>query len=243
MSTSPAPAQYSPARSPPLSSAFPRSPARDTPATPPTLPHAPPTPPDSSSRLAANVLCSPRSVTSSDASSDLSLSAAFSASASQFQSRLLDTPIDIHCLAPELDSPAVLQDPAATAERETFTPREHSSPSMCHISTLDSVRPRTDCCALPAPTHEAAARKVSPDTLPPPFIPAAARAQAAFQEAAQQAEVASPPSPDSDPRPPNVYINGLPPNFPEEDLLAMTRPFGAVLSVRTFTRHVSDKPS
>ncbi|RDX54695.1 hypothetical protein OH76DRAFT_989149 [Lentinus brumalis] len=220
MSTSPAPAQYSPARSPPLSSAFPRS--RDTPATPPTLPHAPPTPPDSSSRLAANVLCSPRSVTSSDASSDLSLSAAFSASASQFQSRLLDTPIDIHCLAPELDSPAVLQDPAATAERETFTPREHSSPT---------------------PTHEAAARKVSPDTLPPPFIPAAARAQAAFQEAAQQAEVASPSSPDSDPRPPNVYINGLPPNFPEEDLLAMTRPFGAVLSVRTFTRHVSDKPS
>ncbi len=42
---------------------------------------------------------------------------------------------------------------------------------------------------------------------------------------------------------PNVYINGLPPNFPEEDLLAMTKPFGEVVSVRTFTRHVSDKPS
>jgi len=40
-----------------------------------------------------------------------------------------------------------------------------------------------------------------------------------------------------------VYINGLPPNFPEEDLLAMTKPFGEVISVRTFTRHVSDKPS
>ncbi|KAI0684498.1 hypothetical protein BC835DRAFT_1422247 [Cytidiella melzeri] len=42
---------------------------------------------------------------------------------------------------------------------------------------------------------------------------------------------------------PNVYINGLPPNFPEEELLAMTKPFGEVISVRTFTRHVSDKPS
>ena len=44
-------------------------------------------------------------------------------------------------------------------------------------------------------------------------------------------------------RTPNVYINGLPPNFPEDKLLEMTRGFGEVLSVRTFTRHVSDKPS
>ncbi|KAH8097017.1 hypothetical protein BXZ70DRAFT_1009343 [Cristinia sonorae] len=42
---------------------------------------------------------------------------------------------------------------------------------------------------------------------------------------------------------PNVYINGLPPNFPEDQLLAMTREFGEVVSVRTFTRHVSDRPS
>jgi hypothetical protein len=44
-------------------------------------------------------------------------------------------------------------------------------------------------------------------------------------------------------RTPNVYINGLPPNFPEDKLLEMTSPFGEVLSVRTFTRHVSEKPS
>ena len=44
-------------------------------------------------------------------------------------------------------------------------------------------------------------------------------------------------------RTPNVYINGLPPNFPEEKLLEMTSKFGEVLSVRTFTRHVSEKPS
>lgn len=42
---------------------------------------------------------------------------------------------------------------------------------------------------------------------------------------------------------PNVYINGLPPNFPEDHLYAMTKDFGEVISVRTFTRHVSDKPS
>ncbi|KAI0309234.1 hypothetical protein OF83DRAFT_1179871, partial [Amylostereum chailletii] len=48
---------------------------------------------------------------------------------------------------------------------------------------------------------------------------------------------------DDDGRTPNVYINGLPPNFPEDQLYAMTAEFGPVVSVRTFTRHVSDRPS
>ncbi|GBE80348.1 hypothetical protein SCP_0300630 [Sparassis crispa] len=42
---------------------------------------------------------------------------------------------------------------------------------------------------------------------------------------------------------PNVYINGLPPNFPEDQLYAITREFGTVLSVRTFTRYGIDKLS
>ena len=92
---------------------------------------------------------------------------------------------------------------------------------------------------LLAPTQEASSRKLCLNALPPPFVPAAARAQPFTEEP----EMLSPESPDPDSRPPNVYINGLPPNFPEEELLNMTRPFGAVLSVRTFTRHVSDKPS
>ncbi|TCD65452.1 hypothetical protein EIP91_002665 [Steccherinum ochraceum] len=50
-------------------------------------------------------------------------------------------------------------------------------------------------------------------------------------------------SPTDEFKTPNVYINGLPPNFPEEQLLAMTQEFGDVVSVRTFTRHVSDRPS
>ncbi len=42
---------------------------------------------------------------------------------------------------------------------------------------------------------------------------------------------------------PNIYINGLPPKFPEEQLYALIKDFGGVVSVRTFTRHVSDRPS
>lgn len=42
---------------------------------------------------------------------------------------------------------------------------------------------------------------------------------------------------------PNVYINGLPPHFPEEQLYALAAPFGEVKSVRTFTRHVRDSES
>ena len=44
-------------------------------------------------------------------------------------------------------------------------------------------------------------------------------------------------------RTPNVYINGLPPHFPDESLYLMTRDFGHVLSVRTFTRCVGEKMS
>lgn len=42
---------------------------------------------------------------------------------------------------------------------------------------------------------------------------------------------------------PNVYINGLPPHFPEDQLYALAAPFGEVRSVRTFTRHVRDSES
>ncbi|PPQ96971.1 hypothetical protein CVT26_006450, partial [Gymnopilus dilepis] len=39
---------------------------------------------------------------------------------------------------------------------------------------------------------------------------------------------------------PNVYINGLPPHFPEDQLFAMVSAFGEVRSVRTFTREGRD---
>ncbi|CAA7268871.1 unnamed protein product [Cyclocybe aegerita] len=42
---------------------------------------------------------------------------------------------------------------------------------------------------------------------------------------------------------PNVYINGLPPHFPEDELFELASKFGMVRSVRTFTRHVRDSES
>ncbi|KAJ7917180.1 hypothetical protein B0H13DRAFT_2657917 [Mycena leptocephala] len=42
---------------------------------------------------------------------------------------------------------------------------------------------------------------------------------------------------------PNVYINGLPPNFREDQLRAIAAPFGEVLSVRCFTRQTLKSPS
>ncbi|KAK0203919.1 hypothetical protein DFS33DRAFT_843197 [Desarmillaria ectypa] len=42
---------------------------------------------------------------------------------------------------------------------------------------------------------------------------------------------------------PNVYINGLPPNYPEDQLFELSAPFGPVRSVRSFTRHVGEKES
>lgn len=48
---------------------------------------------------------------------------------------------------------------------------------------------------------------------------------------------------DSSQKTPNVYINGLPPNFPEDQLFELAVPFGEVKSVRSFTRHVGEKES
>ncbi|KAG7086837.1 hypothetical protein E1B28_002758 [Marasmius oreades] len=42
---------------------------------------------------------------------------------------------------------------------------------------------------------------------------------------------------------PNVYINGLPPHFPEDQLFELAAPFGEIRSVRSFTRHVGEKES
>ncbi|KIM22814.1 hypothetical protein M408DRAFT_277883 [Serendipita vermifera MAFF 305830] len=41
----------------------------------------------------------------------------------------------------------------------------------------------------------------------------------------------------------NVYINGLPLRWTDDDLYRLTRGFGAVKSVKLFTRHLEDKPS
>ncbi len=47
----------------------------------------------------------------------------------------------------------------------------------------------------------------------------------------------------TDIRTPNVYINGIPPHCPDESLFSLTKDYGTVLSVRTFTRCVGEKMS
>ncbi|KAH8822142.1 hypothetical protein DL96DRAFT_1714496 [Flagelloscypha sp. PMI_526] len=42
---------------------------------------------------------------------------------------------------------------------------------------------------------------------------------------------------------PNVYINGLPPHYPEDQLFQLAAAYGGVRSVRTFTRHIGDRES
>ena len=42
---------------------------------------------------------------------------------------------------------------------------------------------------------------------------------------------------------PNVYINGLAPHFPEDELFNLCNEFGPIRSVRTFTRHTKDTES
>ncbi|KAG6843838.1 hypothetical protein H0H87_012669 [Tephrocybe sp. NHM501043] len=78
----------------------------------------------------------------------------------------------------------------------------------------------------------------------PHFVPSSAPS-ALTQSSSLTPCTAAHPALTSDPtgRTPNVYINGLPPHFPEDQLLALASPFGDVLSVRTFTRHVRDSES
>ena len=141
-------------------------------------------------------------------------------------------------------TPASDSHPSIPVSHPRSSPRSptSTSPSQPPISPprLSVVTPTatqtTLSCSLTAGAPEAAAPPMSRATLSnsaptvqpdpeAPGVPAATKADSGEQ------------------RVPNVYINGLPPNFPEEQLYALTKDFGGVVSVRTFTRHVSDRPS
>lgn len=77
---------------------------------------------------------------------------------------------------------------------------------------------------------------VHANALPPAPVPAIIQLPPTFA-GPQSADL------ELDHRTPNVYINGLPPNYPESSLYTLTCAFGAVRSVRTFTRHVGGRAS
>lgn len=75
-------------------------------------------------------------------------------------------------------------------------------------------------------------------------IPRSCPKQRGEQEGSKQ--IATIPKPDPLENPlntTNVYINGLPLRWTDDDLYRLTRGFGAVKSVKMFTRHLEDKPS
>ncbi|KAI0088394.1 hypothetical protein BDY19DRAFT_1057532 [Irpex rosettiformis] len=138
----------------------------------------------------------------------------------------------------------------------TFVPHNVSQP---FIKPLPTTHDMASAGFTNSPTYHSQATFTSASAFSPnpslasfPSLPSLTSVQSSLSSLTSTPSIASEPSPsigsDTDSvsaglKTPNVYINGLPPNFPEEDLLAMTKPFGEVISVRTFTRHVSDKPS
>lgn len=143
--------------------------------------------------------------------------------------------------------------PPSTASPPLPTVAQDHLPPNSPLSKVSNPLSRTYQTALPISF---------PPLIPPPLCPAQS---SPFKRSPQsspsravtndslddfQTNAASLPAPTpsaqpdtNDPPPPNVYINGLPPNFPEEQLYNMTKEFGVVLSVRTFTRHVSERPT
>lgn len=187
------------------------------PSTPPSNPHSQPlTPPDSA----------PRTSPAPSAKTGSTLSAA----APQFRTRLIDAPIDLAGLVPPTDGTSTLLQQSTmgssggnileptnrlTAFDDGRTPTQESFPPI-HTPSLVS----------PSPTFSSSS-SFSPD----------------LSSQSSSGSISAQAGSDGTLRTPNVYINGLPPNFPEDKLLEMTSQYGEVLSVRTFTRHVSEKPS
>lgn len=138
--------------------------------------------------------------------------------------------------------------------QETFPINTHSLATLSH--TQSPVIPTS----MPSPMfssgyqsfHTSPASLASPSMSSLPSLTSLASITSSLSSLATSPSIVQSPSSQGSSSPslgeaglktPNVYVNGLPPNFPEEELLAMTKPFGEVISVRTFTRHVSDKPS
>ncbi|KAL4242750.1 hypothetical protein ABKN59_011666 [Abortiporus biennis] len=169
--------------------------------------------------------------------STVSIGSTLSATAPQFQTRLADAPIDIHTLnfSPGSDhlSPQV---PDSPIRSRSLTGTTAASPADMLDITMSSALNNEG----KTPTQDSFGLKQS---LAYGTQVTSSSSTILSEEASGSVGEGSTTFDDPSMHTPNVYINGLPPNFPEESLYAMTSPFGEVISVRTFTRHVSDKPS
>ncbi|KAJ7487991.1 hypothetical protein FB451DRAFT_1126403 [Mycena latifolia] len=116
---------------------------------------------------------------------------------------------------------------------------------VCIPKDADSGQILADSPVLPSQPHFSPPRAPSRPTIPlppvdsdpPHFSPPRQREESARPHKNNESAAPAPAEPE---KTPNVYINGLPPNFPEDQLFALAAPFGEVRSVRSFTRHVGD---
>ncbi|KAJ6468138.1 hypothetical protein C8R47DRAFT_1055978 [Mycena vitilis] len=137
--------------------------------------------------------------------------------------------------------------PSQLAEAEVLMKDLGLKDSVSDSKELEHGQIAADSPVLPSQTcttspPAAPARQTIPlppiDSEPPHLAPPRQREESAR---VQKTEPSVPtPTPADPEKTPNVYINGLPPNFPEDQLFALASPFGDVRSVRSFTRHVGD---
>ncbi|KAJ7151982.1 hypothetical protein C8R46DRAFT_1303338 [Mycena filopes] len=148
--------------------------------------------------------------------------------------------------SPVLPSVLASQDHQQEQQTQTQTPPRTSPSPPCAparptipLPPIDAVSPHP----FPAPSPASVPAPASPDGAPPDPAPKPVEDQSQSQSQSAPTDPAEQQQPPPKPDPthtPNVYINGLPPNFPEDQLFELAAPFGAVRSVRSFTRHVGD---
>ncbi|KAG0702175.1 hypothetical protein DFH29DRAFT_999553 [Suillus ampliporus] len=190
------------------------------PNTPISSRQAPPTPPDSDSSPRNNILSS-TSFSSSQPSHSLSPSQNINVDSSpKSRNSSHSSPITMstnHVIT-RPNNPSLKLHENGTASSYSLTTAVSSNSPSYSISCPTGLQFSYDHMF---PDSSDSQSSLSPET-PSQGLPSASRASH---------------------RTPNVYINGLPPHFPEQELFALTRPFGEVKSVRSFTRHVSEKPT
>ncbi|KAG2151169.1 uncharacterized protein EDB93DRAFT_1275926 [Suillus bovinus] len=190
------------------------------PNTPISSRQAPPTPPDSDSSPLNNTLTSTTSFSSSQPNLSLSPSQKFIIASPKSNSSLHSNTISMstnHAVTRPSNPSLKLQDNGTAPSYSLPTAVSSNSPSYSTSCPTGLQFPYDHMF----PDSSDSQLSLSPET-PSQRLPSASRASH---------------------RTPNVYINGLPPHFPEQELFALTRPFGEVKSVRSFTRHVSEKPT
>ncbi|KIJ15388.1 hypothetical protein PAXINDRAFT_155694 [Paxillus involutus ATCC 200175] len=191
-------------------------PTKTRPDTPPSFrqPPAPPTPPDSSSRN--NSLSASTSMSLFQPNSP---SQSFNTNSSSFH----NSPF---CFSPTASKSVMFNGEKTVAA--SHQPSDSGIVNSLHLSTnfQSSITPSF---SFPGTS--------SSDSFHERMFPDSAESQCSLTTSSSAESI--PPSQ----RTPNVYINGLPPHFPEQELFALARSFGEVKSVRTFTRHVSEKPT